>query len=154
MPPYPGDTFRTGPTSWVVLEVDGDEALVEDRHTKEVRLCRIEETYDFQQLVWFEQELKIGGKVQWLYPMRHGGWIGLNPTPIPPPPPAEPEEPMGSILSKISDDIDEYVALCKHFGEPVQRSPTSGNPDCYGKHADVLKARRDAPPTRLTKVME
>lgn len=46
---------------------------------------------------------------------------------------------MGSIMSAIRDDIAEYEALCKHYGEEVQYKHSS--PDCYGKHADALKER-------------
>ena len=52
---------------------------------------------------------------------------------------------MGSILSAIDDDMEEYRALCKHFGESVQSSKDAyGNwlPDCYGEHAKSLKKRR------------
>jgi hypothetical protein len=44
---------------------------------------------------------------------------------------------MGCSFSAISDDIDEYVFLCKQYGEKVQYS--SSSPDCYGKHAAFLK---------------
>jgi hypothetical protein len=46
---------------------------------------------------------------------------------------------MGSIMSAISDDIDEYVRLCEKYNEKVQYS--SGSADCYGEHARKLKER-------------
>ncbi len=46
---------------------------------------------------------------------------------------------MGSIISAISDDIDEYEALCRKYGEKIQYS--YGSADCYGEHADSLKYR-------------
>ena len=46
---------------------------------------------------------------------------------------------MGDTLSEIADDIDEYLALCKQFSEPVQRD--HGSPDCYGPHVRSLKER-------------
>jgi hypothetical protein len=51
---------------------------------------------------------------------------------------------MGSIMSAIRDDIDEYEALCEKYGEEVQRKPTVQGimlPDAYGEHADALKFR-------------
>ena len=48
---------------------------------------------------------------------------------------------MGSVMSAIRDDEAEYEALCKRYGEPVQW--THGGADCYGAHADSLRARRD-----------
>ena len=49
---------------------------------------------------------------------------------------------MGSIMSAISDDIDDYVHLCRKYGEPVQYS--HGSADCYGDHCRELRNRRDA----------
>lgn len=46
-------------------------------------------------------------------------------------------ERMGSIMSAISDDIEEYEALCKRYGEEVQYKHSG--PDCYGKHKDELE---------------
>jgi hypothetical protein len=51
------------------------------------------------------------------------------------------EENMGSIMSAISDDIQEYRDLCDRYGERIQHS--HGSPDCYGEHAKQLKARLD-----------
>lgn len=51
---------------------------------------------------------------------------------------------MGSIMSAIRDDIEEYEALCEKYGEKVQRKPTAQGvplPDCYGAHAGQLKFR-------------
>lgn len=48
---------------------------------------------------------------------------------------------MGSVMSAIRDDEAEYEALCARYGEPVQWR--NGGADCYGKHADNLRARRD-----------
>lgn len=51
---------------------------------------------------------------------------------------------MGSIMSAIRDDIDEYEALCEKYGEKVQRKPTVQGvmlPDAYSEHADALKFR-------------
>lgn len=52
---------------------------------------------------------------------------------------------MGSILSAIVDDIEEYRYLCARFNEPVQYSRTAqGIPveDCYGSHMDHLRELR------------
>lgn len=52
---------------------------------------------------------------------------------------------MGSIISAIHDDINEYVALCEHFGEKIQYSPDHYGrqlEDCYGAHATELKERQ------------
>lgn len=46
---------------------------------------------------------------------------------------------MGSILSAISDDIDEYLSLCRQYNENVISN--NGSPDCYGEHAKSLKKR-------------
>jgi hypothetical protein len=46
---------------------------------------------------------------------------------------------MGSILSAISYDIDDYERRCKNYDETIQY--THGSPDCYGLHADWLEAR-------------
>lgn len=48
---------------------------------------------------------------------------------------------MGSILSAISDDIDDYLWLCEHFGEKPECD--GWGPDPYGKHAKRLEAWRD-----------
>ncbi len=51
---------------------------------------------------------------------------------------------MGSIMSAISDDIDDYLRRCAKYGETVQQSKTSQGismPDCYGKHSDALETR-------------
>lgn len=46
---------------------------------------------------------------------------------------------MGSIMSAIADDIDDYLYLCKKFNEkPVY---SHGSPDCYGAHAQKLEKR-------------
>ena len=53
---------------------------------------------------------------------------------------------MTDIFSRISDDIDEYLDLCKEFHEQPKYRPTAQGtqlPDCYGEHADQLKSRRD-----------
>lgn len=47
---------------------------------------------------------------------------------------------MGSIMSAISDDIDEYEALCEKYNEKIRYSV--GGPDCYGEHARLLKERQ------------
>ena len=49
---------------------------------------------------------------------------------------------MGSSLSAISDDIDDYYRLCKRHGEEVRHSPTHQGymvEDCYGPHAKLLE---------------
>lgn len=53
---------------------------------------------------------------------------------------------MGSITSAVSDDIDEYEALCRRYGEEVRYASAAGGstPDCYGSHAEELKRRRAA----------
>jgi hypothetical protein len=51
---------------------------------------------------------------------------------------------MGSIMSAIRDDIEEYEALCAKYGEKVRTKPTAQGvqlPDCYGKHAAEMKFR-------------
>lgn len=51
---------------------------------------------------------------------------------------------MGSIMSAIRDDIEEYEALCAKYGEKVHHKPTAQGvplPDCYGEHAAQLKFR-------------
>jgi hypothetical protein len=53
---------------------------------------------------------------------------------------------MGSILSAIDDDMDDYVALCERFGEQPQRAPDAYVNlllDCYGAHAKELRKRSD-----------
>jgi len=53
---------------------------------------------------------------------------------------------MGSIMSAIRDDIEEYEALCAKYGEKVHYKPTAQGvqlPDCYGAHADAMKFRRN-----------
>lgn len=47
---------------------------------------------------------------------------------------------MGSIVSAVADDEDEYEALCKKYGEQVRYS--LGHPNCYGEHARQLKERQ------------
>ena len=47
---------------------------------------------------------------------------------------------MGSIMSAIRDDIEEYEALCSKYGEGIQYSP-SGSAACYSDHAARLKFR-------------
>jgi hypothetical protein len=42
-------------------------------------------------------------------------------------------------MSAIHDDIKEYEALCKKYGESVQYK--AGSPDCYGAHAADLEKR-------------
>lgn len=46
---------------------------------------------------------------------------------------------MGSILSAIDDDVEEYLALCARFGQVPQHA--DGSPDCCGAHAKELKKR-------------
>lgn len=46
---------------------------------------------------------------------------------------------MGSSLSKISDDIDDYEALCKMYGEVEQ--------GMYGNHYDWLNDKHDGKTT-------
>lgn len=53
---------------------------------------------------------------------------------------------MGSIISAIHDDIEEYQALCRRYNEPVVSTFTAQGhllPDPYGEHANALKKRRD-----------
>lgn len=52
---------------------------------------------------------------------------------------------MGDILGAIQDDINEYEALCRKYGEKVLTNTNRWgvtSPDCYGKHADALQARK------------
>ena len=51
---------------------------------------------------------------------------------------------MGSVMSAIRDDIDEYEDLCRKYGETPHYKPDAyGNLllDCYGVHAYELKRR-------------
>ncbi len=53
---------------------------------------------------------------------------------------------MGSILSSIRDDIQEYVDLCKRLDEKVQFMTTAQGtrlPDAYGQHAKSRMARAE-----------
>ena len=49
---------------------------------------------------------------------------------------------MGDMLSAIHDDMDEYVELCKRFGEKVIYCDYN-KPDCYGLHARRLGRRAE-----------
>ncbi len=54
---------------------------------------------------------------------------------------------MGSIISAIHDDIEDYQWLCQKYGEKVVTTPDRyGNqlPDCYGPHAKSLEERERA----------
>lgn len=54
---------------------------------------------------------------------------------------------MGSVISAIHDDMEEYEDLCRKYGETPHRSPDAyGNllVDCYGQHARLLKQRQQA----------
>lgn len=51
---------------------------------------------------------------------------------------------MSNSLSRISDDIDEYLWLCSFYGEPAKFTQTAQGtqlPDCYGKHQRKLWER-------------
>ncbi len=53
---------------------------------------------------------------------------------------------MGSIISAIYDDINEYESLCRKYGEEVRTSFDRygiATPDCYSEHADELRKRRN-----------
>ncbi len=53
---------------------------------------------------------------------------------------------MGSIISAVYDDIEEYKALCRRYNEEVRTSlDRYGNTsiDCYSDHALELKKRRN-----------
>lgn len=43
------------------------------------------------------------------------------------------------ILKTIEDDIDDYVALCKRYGEEIEFSLQL--PACYGEHSKKLEKR-------------
>lgn len=58
---------------------------------------------------------------------------------------------MGDILKAISEDTDEYMELCRRYGEKPRYS--LGSPDCYGEHAKELK-RRFAADRPVREVME
>jgi hypothetical protein len=47
---------------------------------------------------------------------------------------------MSNILKAISEDIEEYIYLCKKYGEKVQY--VDYGEDCYGEHASKLKQRQ------------
>lgn len=52
---------------------------------------------------------------------------------------------MTDIMGKIQDDINEYEALCRKYGEEVVYTQTRWGDkcaDCYGKHAQALLERR------------
>lgn len=49
---------------------------------------------------------------------------------------------MSNSITKIQDDIDRYLALCKRYGEEPRYK--HGSEDCYGAHAEELMARRHA----------
>ncbi len=49
------------------------------------------------------------------------------------------EVSVGSIISAIKDDIEEYERLCRIFDEEVRYK--QGAPDCYGEHARALYER-------------
>ena len=46
---------------------------------------------------------------------------------------------MGSILSAISDDIDDYISLCRFFCEKPVNDKFGPNP--YSDHARELKRK-------------
>lgn len=51
---------------------------------------------------------------------------------------------MTDIISAIADDIEEYIDLCKKFGEKVQYKRDAYDnliEDCYGEHAEKLRQR-------------
>ncbi len=51
---------------------------------------------------------------------------------------------MGSIISAIHDDMEDYERLCERYGEkPHVKPDVRGIPllDCYGAHASKLKER-------------
>ena len=52
---------------------------------------------------------------------------------------------MGSIISAIHDDMEDYERLCEKYGEKPRVKPDAyGNRllDCYGAHATELKRRQ------------
>jgi hypothetical protein len=50
---------------------------------------------------------------------------------------------VGSIMSAIRDDIEHYETLCQRFGEHPHTAAAGGATDCYGPHAESLRARLD-----------
>jgi hypothetical protein len=53
---------------------------------------------------------------------------------------------MGSIMSAIRDDEEEYERLCRKYGEqPRMKRDARGclMTDCYGSHAMLLQARQE-----------
>lgn len=55
---------------------------------------------------------------------------------------------MSDSLKSISEDIEQYRWLCKHFNEKVQYklsqwANVDSTEDCYGKHAEELQKRYD-----------
>jgi hypothetical protein len=53
---------------------------------------------------------------------------------------------MGSLMSAIRDDIQEYVSLCNLYGHEVRyRKDAYGNSteDCYGSHSEQLHKRKE-----------
>ena len=47
---------------------------------------------------------------------------------------------MGSALSKIQDDMDDYQWLCDLFDEEIQHKANAHGlriPDCYGSHSEA-----------------
>jgi len=48
---------------------------------------------------------------------------------------------MGDLMKAISNDQDDYVKLCRKYGERVREKDF--DPDCYGKHAKSLERREE-----------
>ncbi len=60
---------------------------------------------------------------------------------------------MGSIISAIYDDIEEYKSLCRRFGEKVRTTPDrwgNNTADCYGEHAASLKKKAFSRPLTVS----
>lgn len=52
---------------------------------------------------------------------------------------------MGDIMKKVSEDIDEYVKLCRYFSEEIKYSRDYYGhmiEDCYGNHAKKLADKK------------
>ena len=47
---------------------------------------------------------------------------------------------MGDILKAVHDDTEDYLDLCKEYGETPEKDELGPNP--YGKHAHLLKQRK------------
>lgn len=50
---------------------------------------------------------------------------------------------MSDLMSRIHDDINDYLELCRRFGEKPVYSRDHSGPECYGAHARKLELRAE-----------